>query len=74
MRVNYMSVVYLDVGSRVRNCQKYRTLYHTKKKTRARSVSCVWDHAHWIPGEIVSPGEIRPHFDPSHLFVAQWIP
>ncbi len=65
MRVNYMSVVYLDVGSRVKNCQKYRTLYHTKKKTRARSVSCVWDHAHWIPGEIL------PHFDPSHLSVAQ---
>ena len=25
----------------------------------------VQDHAHWIPGEIL------PHFDPSHLSVAQ---
>ena len=25
----------------------------------------VWDHAHWIPSEIL------PHFDPSHLSVAQ---
>ena len=27
-------------------------------------VSLVWDHAHWIPGEIL------PQFDPSHLSVA----
>ena len=27
-------------------------------------VALVWDHAHWIPGEIL------PHFDTSHLSVA----
>ena len=29
-------------------------------------VALVWDHAHWIPGEIL------PQFDPSHLSVAHW--
>ena len=32
--------------------------------TREGHVSRVWDHAHWIPGEIL------PHFDPSHTSVA----
>ena len=28
-------------------------------------VSHVWDHVQWIPGQIL------PHFDPSHLSVGQ---
>ena len=32
--------------------------------TRVGHVSCVWDHAHWIPGKIL------PQFDPSHLSIA----
>ena len=32
--------------------------------TRDRHVSHVWDHAHWIPGEIL------PQFDVRHVLVA----
>ena len=32
--------------------------------THVGHLSCVWDHAHWIPGKIL------PQFDPSHLSVA----
>ena len=32
--------------------------------TRVGHVSRVWDHVHWIPGEIL------PQFDPSHSHVA----
>ena len=34
--------------------------------TGGRHISHVWDHVHWIPGEIL------PHFDPSPLSVAHW--
>ena len=36
--------------------------------TRDRHVSRVWDHAHWIPGEIL------PHFDVRHVPVAHLEP
>ena len=36
--------------------------------TRDRHVSRVWDHAHWIPGEIL------PYFDVRHVLVAHLVP
>jgi len=47
--------------------QKFGTLYCTKMKntcqTREIHVSRVWDHIHWIPGEIL------PYFDVKHFTV-----
>ena len=58
--------------TRVGNLQKIRTVFHTKMKktcqTREWHVSRVWDHVHWIPGEIL------PHFYVRHLHVGHLEP